>query len=117
MEGIGVAKGSDRCPTPSLSTISNPAGLNIPSKGTGNGLDVEALPDVTDADILIVGEGHAALLPGRHLAHLVLEALQSGQRTLVDHDVVANEPHLGAALDLAVGDAATRDFADLGNVE
>src|SRR5262249_26759932 len=92
-------------------------GGSTPSERTRNGLDVEALHDVANADILIVGERHAALLSGRHLAYLVLEALQSRQRALVDHHVVADEAHLGAALHLAVGDAAAGDLADLGNVE
>ena len=82
-----------------------------------DGLDVVALDDVALADVLIVGERHAALLAGRHLLHLVLEALEGGERAFVDHDVVADEPDLGAALHLALGDAAARDLADLGDVE
>jgi hypothetical protein len=31
----------------------------------------------------------------------------------VHHDIVADQPDIGAALDRAVGDAAARDFADL----
>src|SRR5215475_11318041 len=87
------------------------------SQRAGNGLDVETLHHIADADILVAGECHAALLSGGHLAHLVLEALQGGQRALVNDDVVANEPHLGAALDLAIRDAAARNPADLGNIE
>src|SRR5262245_45409089 len=119
-DGIGGGTGPSRRGTvtrhPPWRTI-RPGGSQASSEGAGNGLDVEALDDVADADILVVGECHAALLSGRHLAHLILEALQSGQRTLVDHDAVANEAHLGAALDLTIGDAAACDFADLGNVE
>ena len=69
------------------------------------------------SDVLVVGERHAALLAGRHLAHLVLEALQGRQRALVDHHVVADEAHLGAALDLAFDDAAAGDLADVRDVE
>ena len=39
-------------------------------------LDAIAFDDVADAHIFIVLERHAALLAGRHLAHLVLEPLQ-----------------------------------------
>src|SRR5215471_5705277 len=105
-------------PTPYRNVLSNGVrGGSTPSQRTRNGLDVEALHDVANADILIVGDRHAALLSGRHFAYLVLEALQSRQRALVDHHVVADEAHLGAALHLAVGDAAAGDLADLGNVE
>src|SRR5262245_22401870 len=83
----------------------------------GDALDVEAFDDVAGADILVVGKGHTAFLTRRHLAHLVLEAFQGRERTLVDDDVVANEPDLGTALDFALGHAATGDLADLGNVE
>src|SRR5436190_20219952 len=86
-------------------------------KRPGDGLDVETLDDVTGADVLVVGERHAALLAGRHLAHLVLEALQRRERAFVDDDFCADQAHLGAALDLAFGNAATRDLADLGDVE
>src|SRR5262249_13798628 len=82
-----------------------------------DGLDVEALDDVAGADILVVGEGHAALLPRRHLAHLVLKALERRQRTLVDNDVIPDQAHARTTLDLALGDPAAGDLADPGNVE
>ena len=47
----------------------------------------------------------------------VLEALERRQRAFVDDDVVADEPHLGAALHRAFGDPAAGDLADLGDVE
>src|SRR5215211_5830271 len=71
--------------------------------------DAVALDDVADAHVLVVLERHAALLAGRDLARIVLKAFELRQPALVDHDVVANEPHVGAALDDAVEDAAARD--------
>ncbi len=51
------------------------------------------------AHVLVVLEGHAAFLAGRHLAHLVLEALQRLQRAFVDDDVVADQADTRTALD------------------
>ena len=48
---------------------------------------------------------------------VVLEALEDRQRPFVDDDVVAQQAHFCAALDLALGDLAARDFADLRDVE
>ena len=73
--------------------------------------------DVALLHVLVVGEGHAAFLAGLHLAHFVLEALQGGKFAFVDHDIVADQAHLGAAAHDAFGDAAARDLADLGDVE
>src|SRR6185312_14211267 len=80
-------------------------------------LDLEALDDVADPHVLIVLEGHAAFLASNHLAHFVLETLQGGKLAFVHHDVVADQPHLGAALDLALGDAAASHLAHLGDGE
>src|SRR5512145_1174261 len=77
--------------------VSDPEGLT-PLQRPLDGLDVVALDHVALADILVVGEGHAAFLPGRHLPYLVLEALERRQRALVDHHVVTDEAHFGAAL-------------------
>src|SRR3954462_7500551 len=80
-------------------------------------LDAVALDDVAGAHVLVVLEGHAALLAGRDLAGVVLEALELAELALVNHHVVADEAHVGAALHDAVEDAAARDLADLGDVE
>src|SRR5215813_4673090 len=76
-----------------------------------------ALDDVADLHVLVVLEGHAAFLAGEYLAHVVLEALELAELAFVHHHVVADEPHIGAALDHAVGDPAARDVADLGDLE
>src|SRR5262245_47756603 len=78
---------------------------------------LEAFDHVADLDILIALEGHAAFVAFLHLAHLVLEALEGLEGALVDHDVVAQQAHLGAPLDLALGDHAAGDLADLADVE
>ena len=80
-------------------------------------LDAEALDDVADFHVFIIGEAHAAFLPHRHFVDVVLEALELRELALVDDDVVADETDLGAALDLAFGDAAAGDLAVLRNRE
>src|SRR5258707_5789135 len=80
-------------------------------------LDAVALDDVAGPHVLVLLEGHAALLARRHLAHLVLEALQRRQLAFVDDDVVADQADVRAALDDAVGHPAAGDLADLGDVE
>src|SRR5262245_23890453 len=57
MESTG---GVEPCPTPLLSNDIEPGG-SYRSKRAGNGLDVEALHHIADANILIVGERHATL--------------------------------------------------------
>src|SRR5215204_1360148 len=79
--------------------------------------DVVTLDDVAGAHVLVVLKGHAALLAGRDLAGIVLEALELRQATLVDDDVVADETQVRPALDDAVEDAAARDLPDLRHVE
>src|SRR5262245_18580320 len=82
-----------------------------------DGLDIVALDDIALADVLVVGEGHAAFLSCGHFPHLVLEALERRERAFVDHHVVADQPHLCAAFDLAFGHAAAGHLTDLGDVE
>src|SRR6185437_12620405 len=50
-------------------------------------------------------------------AYLVLEALERGKLAFVDHDVVAHQAHARTTANDALGDAATGDLADLGDVE
>src|SRR6516162_642563 len=76
-----------------------------------------AFDDVADLHVLVVLEGHPAFLAGDDFARVVLEALELGELALVHDDAIANETHIGAAFDHAIGDAATRYVADLGNLE
>src|SRR5690554_367224 len=80
-------------------------------------LDAETFDDIADAHVLVLLEGHAAFLTGRHFLDLVLEALERRELALVDHHVVADQAHAGTALDQALGDPAAGDLADLGDVE
>src|SRR5690606_17588990 len=62
-----------------------------------------ALDYVAYAHVLVVLERHAAFLSGLDFANLVLEALERSQLTLVNDDVVADQPHLGTALHGSLG--------------
>src|SRR6266536_2089643 len=76
-----------------------------------------ALDGIAGAHVLEILERHAAFLAGTDLARVVLEVLELRELALVDHHVVADEPHVGAALDRAVGHAAAGDLADFRHVE
>src|SRR6185295_9934221 len=52
-------------------------------------------------DVVEVLERQAALEAALHFAHVVLEALQRVELTVVDHDAVAQKAHARAALDHA----------------
>src|SRR5262245_38731372 len=74
-------------------------------------LDLEALDHIALPHVLIAFEGLAAFRARHNLAHFVLEALERRELALMDDDVVADQPDLRAALDLALGHAAARHFA------
>src|SRR5215469_11068888 len=57
-----------------------------------------AFDDVALAHVLEVLERHAAFLAGEDFAGVILEALELREPALVDHDVVADQTHIGAAL-------------------
>src|SRR3546814_16983262 len=61
------------------------AGRRLPHRveGPGELLQLEALDAVALADVVVVLEGHAALVALAHLADLVLEALERLERSLV----------------------------------
>src|SRR5262249_37029232 len=82
-----------------------------------HGLHAIAFDNVADFHVLIVLERHAAFLAGDDFARVVLEALELRELALMDDDIVANKPHIGAALDHAVGHAATGHVADLRDLE
>src|SRR5579872_479862 len=88
-----------------------------PLEGAGDLFDLEALDNVVFLDVLVVLEGHAAFGAFAHFADLVLEALQGFQAAFVDDDVVAQQPHLGAAPHQAFGDHAAGHLADLADIE
>src|SRR5690606_15966188 len=67
-----------------------------------------------DLDVFVVFERRAALKARRHFARIVFHALEGLERAFVDHDAVAQQANLAAALDLAFGDIAAGDLARLG---
>ncbi len=77
-------------------------------------LDAVAFDDVADAHVLVVLEGHAAFLAGDDFLDLVLEALEGRQLAFVDDDIVADQAHIGAALDVP---SVTRQPATLPTLE
>ena len=75
------------------------------------------LDNVADFHILIIFERHAAFLAGGDFTRVILEALELRQLALMHDDVVADQPHIGAALDRAVGDPAAGDIIECYRVE
>src|SRR3954447_22796456 len=67
---------------------------------------------VADFHVLVVGEYDAALEALQDLAHILVEAPQRPDLAVVDDRAVADQAHLRAARDAAVGDHAARDRAD-----
>src|SRR5204862_263336 len=76
-----------------------------------NRLHPVAFDNVALPHVLVVLEGHAAFHARTDFAHVVLETLELRELALVDYHVVADQPHIGAALDGAVGDAAAGALA------
>ena len=69
-----------------------------------NFLHGEALEDVAFLDVVVLGDGHAALVAGGDFLGSVLEALQGADLALMDDDVVAQHTDLAVPGDLAVLD-------------
>src|SRR5690606_37167076 len=82
-----------------------------------HGFDAEALYQIALPNVLIIFEGHAAFLSGENFLHLVLETLEGRKLAFVDHYIVPDQAHIGAAFHTALRDTAARHFADLGDVE
>src|SRR5690349_18435187 len=103
--------------------FAHPSSAPSPTRGEGGAvallqrardlLESVALDDLALPHVLVLLEGHAAFLSGRDLAHLVLEALEGRELAFVDDDVVADQAHACAALDLALRHAAASHTADL----
>src|SRR6516164_540835 len=93
---------SCRCDGPERDLSRGLAIMASGSQTAQNLLHPVALDDVADFHILVVFEGHAALLAGDDLLDVVLEAPQLRELALVDDDVVADEAHIGSALDASV---------------
>ena len=70
-----------------------------------------------DANVVVIFKRHAAFEAVFHFLHLILEALERFQRAFVDHHVVAQQADARTATHDALRDAATRNLADLRDVE
>src|SRR5262245_58990747 len=79
--------------------------------------DIVRLDDVAVLDVVVALEADAALGAVLDLARVVLEALEAGELAGPYDDAVADEPHLGGALDAALDDHAAGDGADLADAE
>ena len=93
------------------------ADLNARSQRALHRLHPVAFDCIVDLHVLIILERHAALLPGDDFAGVVLETLELRELAVVHDDIVADQTHIGAALDHAIGDPATRHIADFGYLE
>ena len=76
-------------------------------------LDPETFDHVAGPHVLIIFERHAAFLADNDFSRIVLEPLELRQLALMHDDIVAHQPDIGAALDDAFSDTATRNIADL----
>src|SRR5690606_10660805 len=63
---------------------STPFPAGGPGERAGDGLDAVALDDVAHLDVVETGDAQAALEALAHLPHVILEALEAGQLTIVD---------------------------------
>src|SRR5690606_16970439 len=101
-------------------------GTERPLRRAGGGWDLQgrrdllhlvALDDVAFLDVVVAVEADAALVPGRDLADVVLEAAQRSDAALPDLHRIAHQADLRVADDLALGDVAAGDDADLRDAE
>ena len=73
--------------------------------------------NVAFLDVVEFLDGHAALVAGGDLLHLILKPLQGGQNALVDYNAVPHQANLAVlALDLAVLDIAAGHGAHAGDL-
>ena len=86
-------------------------------QGAGDFLDLEALDEIANLDVVVILEPGATLVPFTGLSDFVLETTQGLQGALVNNHVVPQQPHLRAAADIALGHETAGDLADLGDVE
>src|SRR6267143_2894607 len=87
------------------------------AEGPGDLLDAIGLDQVTDLDVVEVLDADPALEALAHFADVVFEALERGQRPVVDLDPVADHAHAGGPRDDAAAHEAAGDGADFGDLE
>src|SRR3972149_8188693 len=97
---------------------SRPETRNRALKRARDFYDLVHLELVADLEIIEVSERKPAFEPGLDLAPVVLEALEGVEFAIVNHDVVAQNAHLGsAAPDQPLGHVTAGNSADLGDLE
>src|ERR1019366_4959612 len=74
-------------------------------------LHMEALENVSDFDIVKVGDTRAALKPGAHFMGVVLEAFQRSETPGIDYHAIAQHADFGIALENAIQNVTARDGA------
>src|SRR5690606_5481057 len=79
--------------------------------------DLEALDDVPNLDVVVALERHAAVETFLHLAHVVLETLQTAEFAAVDLGVVAQQAHPTRTLDDAIDHHTACDVSRLADLE
>src|SRR5437762_1468762 len=80
-------------------------------------LGCEGLDYIANFDVTVTGDADTALHTVAHFGDIVFEAAQRTDAPLVDHHVVAQQTHIGIALDHAIDHRATSDGSDLGHSE
>src|SRR6266853_2948955 len=83
----------------------------------GHFLDFVDFELVADLEVVEVSHGHAALEPGFHFAHVVLESLERVDLARMDDHVVAQHAHRRVAPHQALEHHASGDGPDLGDLE
>src|SRR5256714_10117653 len=96
---------------------SRPLAAIPPVERAGDLLDAIRFDQVADLDVVEVLDADAALEALPHLAHVVLEALEGGDRPLVHLDAVADDADAGRPRDHAAAHVAPRDRAHLRDLE
>ena len=80
-------------------------------------LTLENFDHIVSADIIVIFKGHTAFLTGLHLGNFVLEALKGFKRAFMDHHIIAQKPHTGAAPRNAFGDQTAGHFTNARDLE
>src|SRR3954463_7495381 len=77
----------------------------------------EGFDHIARFDVAVVRDGDTALHPVRDFLGIILESPQRSDFAFEDHNVVAQEPNFGIALDVAIRYAASGNRSDLRDAE
>src|SRR5688572_22056115 len=99
-----------------VNSSATPGGIRRPgtsgrraAEGSGHFFRAIGLDDVTDLQVVEVLDADTALEAFAHFADVVLEALQRGDRAVVDLDAIADETHAALPVDHAAAYHAASD--------